>query len=1650
MAKKILEGAIDEHILAINELTADAWELNRVDPQKALLFSEKSLALSEKHEYPLGIACSHRTISICKTWLSELNEALEHANEALAMFEALEDIEHQAQTLHILGTIYYYMPDFEHSFKSFLQSSNLYQSIGHTYGEINANNGLGSVYISIGAYDKAFEVLHHALSISEKTGDREIRPKILEGLGQIYAHREAYPQAINHYQQCYEITLESGDKGGQAYALSGIGECYNKMLDYDQAFKYYTKSLEICRAVDFRIGEANALLSISKLLIRKAEYEDAFKDASKALEIGEQLGNKKVICQCHEVFSEYYEHTNDTQKFVTHYKEFHRLNDEVYKEQTLQHLLSKVLDELPEKVFLKDKSGKFILVNKATAQAYHKNADDLVGTSDFDFFHEKDAQAYRKEELQIMESIKPKYFPEEIFKDPTGQHKILQTVKKPFYIHHLNEVGILGIQYDITEVKELEKKIKKTNKELVRQKKEIEQSYQNIKLLNEIGQNIIASLSIEKINETVYKQVNSLMDASCFGIAIFNEKEKRLDFPGFIEYGEKLPLNFDRLDDPNSLSVWCFRNAEEVFINDITIEHNRYIPEYQGAVIGEQTNSVIYVPLIGKQNAIGVITVQSAYKKAYSERDLDMLKNIANYTSIALENARMYEEMEGKVKERTRKVVEQKEEIEKAYHNLELFNQIGQDITSTLSVHEIIHKVYKKVNRNMDASIFGIGIVNWEKGVIDVPGIYEKGKKLPPHVQQLKDKDRLGVWCVKQMDTVFINDYQKEFNRYFPDVSIPKPAQGELPESVVYIPLIVKEEAIGFLTVQSFNKKAYRKNHLYLLKNLGVQLAIALDNAKLYGNLEEKVKMRTADMERSYKNVKLLSEIGQNIIASLSIEKINETVYEQVNALMDASCFGIAIVNMKEQRLDFPGFIENGDKLPLNWDYLDDKNCLSVVSFLGLREIAINDYNKEYTNYIPEYKGTIIGENTNSVIYLPLVSKKKPIGVITVQSAEKNAYTEQDLNMLRNIANYTSIALENARMYEGLEDKVRERTEEVVQQKEEIENTYKNVKLLSEIGQEITATLSIEKIIERVYANINNLMDASVFGIGIKNEAENRIDFPGAIEKGEVLPFHFHTLDENDKLPVICFNRAESIVINDLEKEAQKYTGKPPEILRGEMVYSLIYMPLILKDKVIGVLTVQSFNLNSYSDHDVNILENLAIYIAIAIDNASAYKTIKTAREKIKQFADRLDIVNAIDKAILKSETLTQLVQQALSLLIDRFGLARANILMFSLENQTYQICSLDPDMSGGIHVSSERPLPEINGLKKLKTDDHYLVKNLQRKRKPAGIEEIYYREKIQSYMLYPLMAKNQLLGCLAVGSDDVDMFTWDLVSIFTEISGGIGAALYQNQLQDEIRIHVNQLEEKNQSITQSIRYAKRIQDAILVSQTYFNSMLPQNFIFFQPRDIVSGDFYWAYETPDNKAIWAVADCTGHGVPGAFMSMIGHSLLNEIIIEKGITAPDIILNELRKEIINSLGQTGAEGETKDGMDIALCTLDKDNRSIQYAGAYNPLYLVRNGELIEIKGDRQPIGYIRGNLGSFTKHELTIMKGDLIYLFSDGYIDQFGGSQGKKFKSRNFRELLQSLYGETMTNQKKILETVLSKWRGDQQQVDDICVVGVKV
>ncbi|OJJ21296.1 hypothetical protein BKI52_12090 [marine bacterium AO1-C] len=438
------------------------------------------------------------------------------------------------------------------------------------------------------------------------------------------------------------------------------------------------------------------------------------------------------------------------------------------------------------------------------------------------------------------------------------------------------------------------------------------------------------------------------------------------------------------------------------------------------------------------------------------------------------------------------------------------------------------------------------------------------------------------------------------------------------------------------------------------------------------------------------------------------------------------------------------------------------------------------------------------------------------------------------------------------------------KSEEITAQSEHIKESFQRLELISEIGKQVIANLSIESIIETVYGNVIELMPTEEFGVGVYDDYTKSLVYEVYFYKKERLPIFRVPVNKDNRLGIKCFNLREEIVMGDVTNEYSRYLDSLDAYNKDELLNSMICLPLLVGEQAIGMISVQHSDKNAYDAHHVNILRNLAIYTTIAIQNAQVFR----------------------------------------------------------------------------------------------------------------------------------------------------------------------------------------QLEQQKDNITASIDYAKQIQKAMLPSGEELKSHLPESFVFLKPRDIVSGDFYYL-TTHNEKTVLASVDCTGHGVPGAFLSLIGNDILDAIVFQEDITEADEILNRLHQRVRKVLRQY--DTSNRDGMDISLCVIDKKQQTLDFAGAKTSIIYIQQGVMERLKGDKMPIGgEQRETERLFSKQTIDISQPTTFYIYSDGFQDQFGGEDNQKYMAPRFRKFLYSIHQLPMQDQKDALKKELEAWKKDYEQLDDILVVGVKL
>ncbi|HVA97897.1 MAG TPA: GAF domain-containing protein [Bacteroidia bacterium] len=744
-------------------------------------------------------------------------------------------------------------------------------------------------------------------------------------------------------------------------------------------------------------------------------------------------------------------------------------------------------------------------------------------------------------------------------------------------------------------------------------------------------------------------------------------------------------------------------------------------------------------------------------------------------------------------------------------------------------------------------------------------------------------------------------------------------------------------------------------------------------------------------MESLQKDIQGLGTIGQQITSTRDFDTIFLKLHQSVSSLMDAESFGVRIYNPDKYEVEVKYEFDKGVRLePFSFSMNNDNN-FSVWCIKNSREIFINNNTIEHTKYVKKII-VIQGEMTQSLIFCPMILNEKVIGVITVQSYKKNQYTQSHLNIIRTLASYAAIALDNARLYEYMEAEIKMRTSEVFQQKIQLEKSHRNLSLLSKIGQQITSTLNLETVLNVVYKNVNKLMDANAFLIGYYNRDTQIIEMKLGMEKGEVIPFHGWSMKDKNRLAVWCVENRKEILIGDYNKDFNKYIPniEVPKAVAGKLPESLIYLPLIVEDKMVGIMTVQSFQKNAYTTYELELARTLASYVAVALNNSEAYKQLNVAKQEVEKLsivASKSQNTVAICNANFEFEWVNDAFTQNYKCSLTEFKKEFGNTL---LEASNYP--------------KIKKTLEECIRKKEGKT---YEVKNI-----------IKGKAKYFQTTISPIFDENGKL--------------LNIVLIDADITERKKAAL--------------EIEQKNKDITDSINYAKRIQQAILPSDEQFRSYFPDSFILFKPKDIVAGDFYWMQEI-NNTIFVAAADCTGHGVPGAMVSVVCSNALNRAVKEFHLTDTGKILDKVTDLILETFEKSTTD--VKDGMDISLLAINKKTKQIKWSGAYNVLWYFQNNKLHEIKADKQPIGK-SDHRNPFTTHKITYHPGTIFYLFTDGYADQFGGPNGKKFKYKQLEGKVLDNSNKDLNIQKRFLNKIFEKWKGNLEQVDDVTILGIRI
>lgn len=592
---------------------------------------------------------------------------------------------------------------------------------------------------------------------------------------------------------------------------------------------------------------------------------------------------------------------------------------------------------------------------------------------------------------------------------------------------------------------------------------------------------------------------------------------------------------------------------------------------------------------------------------------------------------------------------------------------------------------------------------------------------------------------------------------------------------------------------------------------------------------------------------------------------------------------------------------------------------------------------------------------------------------------------------------------------------------------EQLENHNKNIQilsLLSKSGQSIIKNSTLKDIYQTTYQEINKFFETDNIGIGIVNGPHNSIDFSSFIMDGEPMPFARYSLEIVNNMKVYCFLNSKTIVMEDYQKQVSKYIDTANMKVDTLISGSAVFMPLFNDEMAIGVLALFNRNYNFFNSYHLGIIHNIASYLETAILN---FSTERKARRRQKILEEQAISLQRTYNNLKKSQAQLQTMSVALTnadnsvVLFDKDG----NITWANNGFTKVYGYTLEEYIQGSPHY--EQAIRQSDAIEFFKYAFDYkksVTFSLPHLNKDG--KEIWTQST-----LTPVFDKN---GDLT-----------QIVAVDTDISS-------LKKAETEITKQRDEIESKSKDLKKSIEYASMIQSALMTGKDNLMKVFKQSFLLNLPKDIVSGDFFWMGEKYGRRYL-ALCDCAGHGVPGAFVSMMGKVFLDEILMEVRIEhTPAYIIRRLNDKLHESIKSLTDKVGGVDGMDLGLCMINSRNTLLIYAGAFRPLYIVRNGELSTISADRCSVGNIPPeNDYQFEDHEITLSEGDLLLMCSDGYADQFGHLNGKKLGRKNFSNLMeQASKLDTAADMENLFYTSHIQWRGNLDQVDDISIMGIRI
>ncbi|MCG8603988.1 GAF domain-containing protein, partial [bacterium] len=869
---------------------------------------------------------------------------------------------------------------------------------------------------------------------------------------------------------------------------------------------------------------------------------------------------------------------------------------------------------------------------------------------------------------------------------------------------------------------------------------ETEQRAEELGVINSVQEGLVAELDIQGIYDLVGDRIRDLFDAQAVLISTFDHDTETEALVYNIEKGKRIYPEPRPIDKARRHLI---NSGETILINKEFAEQvaARFGVERPKPIPGtELPKSALFVPLVVGEIVKGYVSLQNIDREhAFSNSDVRLLKTLANSMSVALENARLFDETNRLLKETEQRNAE-----------LAVINSVQEGLVAEIDLQAIYDLVGERLCELFDTQTVLIRTFDHDTGLEHWQYAIEKGKRLQSDSRPFNWANRE---LIRTRQPLFINQNYVETAHKFGGKGVTK---GIPPKSAVFVPMIVGDAVRGSVSLQNIDREnAFSESDQRLLTTLTNSMSVALENARLFNETNRLL----GETEQRNAELAVINSVQEGLVAELDMQAIYHLVGNRIRGLFDAQAVVI-------RTFDHQAELEH-------WQYAFEKGeCLDVPArpfdtfanhLIELKNpLLINENFVGYINQFSE-ETAIEGETPKCAVFVPMIVGDAVKGNVSLQNVDReHAFTESDVRLLTTLTNSMSVALENARLFNETNRLLAETNEQ-----------KKNVELLSEIGRDITASLSIEEIGETVYENVNNLMDAAIFGIGIYNEQQQRIDMPATKENGKTLPrFHFEISDK-DRPAIWCFTNQKEFFVNDYKQDYRKYFKKLKQAAGGELPESMIYLPLSTPNRTIGVITAQSFMKNAYTEYHLGMLRTIATYVSVAIQNARLF-------EETHQRASELATVNNISQALtskLEAEALIQLVGEQMR------ELFQANIVYVALLDRKTDTIHFPYQVGDEI-----APIRLGEGLtsKIIQTGEALLInQDVGGRTDELGIARMGIQAA--SYLGVPISVGGEVIGVMSVQSTEKEnRFGEDDQRLLSTIAANVGVAMQNANLFEE------------------------------------------------------------------------------------------------------------------------------------------------------------------------------------------------------------------------------------------------------------------------